>query len=193
MDYEQKFQEFSGLVLREASEQKQRLLKEVKSKIDQAQENIRQDMIDQAEQELKAETEKAVRKKNEELSKAAMQARKTLIQTREQLIGKMYDSVLDKLNDFTKSDDYFSFLVNNIKEAKQELNDENVVVYIGSGDKALIEKLEQTTKVKVEIEDSINIGGCKVISPAKRMLVDATLQKRLDEQFASFDKLAIRN
>lgn len=193
MDYEQKFQDFSSLVLREASDQKMKIFKDVKEKITQAQDKTKNEFIKSAEQELKIETEKTVRQKNEELSKTAMESRKVIIQKREELIGKMYVSVLKRVQEFTKSNEYIDLLFSKIKNAKDEIKDENVVVYLGDHDKELLDKIASTAKVKVEIDETITIGGCKVVSIEKKMFVDSTLQKKLEEEFLCFDKLVIRN
>lgn len=192
MEYERKFEEFSNIVLKEASDEKQKMLADVRAKISEANKKLKDELIKKAEQNLKLETEKTVRLKNENVSKAIMESRRKIIEKREQLLESMHVAVKNRLLEFKKSDRYMDWILKQIENAQKQLNDTNVTVYIGKCDQNIFDNLIQKTKVKLKVDDNIKIGGCKVISDKKRMLVDSTFEKRIEEAFSDFHQLSIK-
>lgn len=188
MEIDNKLEEFSNLVLQEASQEKRKILDEIRLKVNEANKKSRQEILDKAEMDLKIATEKEAKLKNEEVSKAAIEAKKIVIEKRKELINNMYDTVISKLNEFVNSEQYPMWLINQINEAKTQLDDNNITVYIGKAD----EKINLETDAKIQIDSEITIGGCKVISQKKHMLIDNTLSKKLEEAFSQFNKLIIR-
>lgn len=188
MEIDTKLEEFSNLVLQEASQEKRKILDEIRLKVNEANKKSRQEIIDKAEMDLKIATEKEAKLKNEELSKAAIEAKKIVIEKRKELINNMYNTVISQLNEFVNSEQYPMWLIKQIDEAKTQLDDNNITVYIGKAD----EKINLETNAKIQIDNEITIGGCKIISEKKHMLVDNTLSKKLEEAFSQFNKLIIK-
>lgn len=188
MEIDTKLEEFSNLVLQEASQEKRKILDEIRLKINEANKKSRQEIIDKAEMDLKIATEKEAKLKNEEVSKAAIEAKKIVIEKRKELINNMYNTVISQLNEFVNSEQYPMWLIKQIDEAKTQLDDNNITVYIGKAD----EKINLETNAKIQIDNEITIGGCKIISEKKHMLVDNTLSKKLEEAFSQFNKLIIK-
>lgn len=188
MEIDTKLEEFSNLVLQEASQEKRKILDEIRLKVNEANKKSRQEIIDKAEMDLKIATEKEAKLKNEEVSKAAIEAKKIVIEKRKELINNMYNTVISQLNEFVNSEQYPMWLIKQIDEAKTQLDDNNITVYIGKAD----EKINLETNAKIQIDNEITIGGCKIISEKKHMLVDNTLSKKLEEAFSQFNKLIIK-
>lgn len=188
MEIDTKLEEFSNLVLQEASQEKRKILDEIRLKVNEANKKSRQEIIDKAEMDLKIATEKEAKLKNEEVSKAAIEAKKIVIEKRKKLINNMYNTVISQLNEFVNSEQYPMWLIKQIDEAKIQLDDNNITVYIGKAD----EKINLETNAKIQIDNEITIGGCKIISEKKHMLVDNTLSKKLEEAFSQFNKLIIK-
>lgn len=193
MEYDNKLKDFSDIVLREASEEKQQILAMVKKQIHEANSHTKNEIIKKAEENLKVETEIRVRKKNEVVSKNAMEVRKILIEKREELIEQMHNAVNGRLINFTQSTEYLDWMIEQIKDAQNQLKDKKVIVHICKADEKFTADIINKLNVKVLIDDEITFGGCKIISEVKKMLVDSTLQKKLDEAFSNFYMLAIRN
>lgn len=188
MEIDTKLEEFSNLVLQEASQEKRKILDEIRLKVNEANKKSRQEIIDKAEMDLKIATEKEAKLKNEEVSKAAIEAKKIVIEKRKELINNMYNTVISQLNEFVNSKQYPMWLIKQIDEAKTQLDDNNITVYIGKADG----KINLETNAKIQIDNEITIGGCKIISEKKHMLVDNTLSKKLEEAFSQFNKLIIK-
>lgn len=188
MEIDTKLEEFSNLVLQEASQEKRKILDEIRLKVNEANKKSKQEIIDKAEMDLKIATEKEAKLKNEEVSKAAIEAKKIVIEKRKELINNMYNTVISQLNEFVNSEQYPMWLIKQIDEAKTQLDDNNIIVYIGKAD----EKINLETNAKIQIDNEITIGGCKIISEKKHMLVDNTLSKKLEEAFSQFNKLIIK-
>lgn len=188
MEIDTKLEEFSNLVLQEASQEKRKILDEIRLKVNEANKKSRQEIIDKVEMSLRIATEKEAKLKNEEVSKAAIEAKKIVIEKRKELINNMYNTVTSQLNEFVNSKQYPMWLIKQIDEAKTQLDDNNITVYIGKAD----EKINLEIDVKVQIDSEITVGGCKVISEKKHMMIDNTLSKKLEEAFSQFNKLIIK-
>lgn len=193
MEFDKKLEQFSNIVLREASEEKQRVLAEVKTKINEANKKTKEDIIKKAEHNLKLEIEKTIREKNETVSKKAIESRRIVIEKRKELLDKIYSSVTERLIEFTECSEYSNWIIEKIEKAKLDLNDINVVVYISESDKKLLNTISEKTKVKLKLDESIKLGGCKIVSETQNMLVDNTLKNMLDEAFNNFNMLVIKS
>lgn len=193
MEFDKKLEQFSNIVLREASEEKQRVLAEVKTKINEANKKTKEDIIKKAEHNLKLEIEKTIREKNETVSKKAIESRRIVIEKRKELLDKIYSSVTERLVEFTECSEYSNWIVEKIEKAKLDLNDRNVIVYISESDKKLLNTISEKTKVKLKLDESIKLGGCKIVSETQNMLVDNTLKNMLDEAFNNFNMLVIKS
>lgn len=193
MEFDKKLEQFSNIVLREASEEKQRVLAEVKTKINEANKKTKEDIIKKAEYNLKLEIEKTIREKNETVSKKAIESRRIVIEKRKELLDKIYSSVTERLIEFTECSEYSNWIIEKIEKAKLDLNDINVVVYISESDKKLLNTILEKTKVKLKLDESIKLGGCKIVSETQNMLVDNTLKNMLDEAFNNFNMLVIKS
>ncbi len=189
MEYDNKFNEFSQIVLREASEEKQRILADIKRQITESNKKIKDEILKKSEQNLKLETEKVVYEKNKKLSKLAIEAKKEVIQKREELLLQMYNTLEQRLMEFTNSDKYNDWIISKITEAQSQLNTKDITIYISKKDENLI---SQRLKLKTLLDNEIRIGGCKVICEQKKVLIDNTLEKKLNEVFENFDKLSIQ-
>lgn len=189
MEMDRKLEEFANLVLHEASQEKRKILDEVRLKVSEANKQSRQQIIDKAEKDFKIASEKEAKLKNEIVSKKAIEAKKAVIEKRKELINSIYNCVIAKLNEFVCSKQYTMWLVNQINDAKKQLDDNDVIVYIRESDENIIKDIIDD---KLEIDEEIKIGGCKVISEKKHMLIDNSLNKKLEEAFSQFNMLSIK-
>lgn len=194
MDYEQKFEIFSKTVLEEAVMKKQRILSQVREQISEAKNKIRGNIIKEAESRLRVASEKAEKNKNEIVSRVAMETKRIIVEKREELIEQMKLSIEKRLINFIDSKEYLDWILLQINDAKIQLNDKNVTVYVGINDEKLINAIIEKSEVKdVRVDEQITYGGCKTVSTAKKMLVDSTFENKLEEVFLNFHGLGIRN
>lgn len=119
------------------------------------------------------------------VSKAEQEARISLLKHREELVGRIFSSVDDKLISFADSDRYAAFL-------KELLNGENTgkdtVIYIRESDAKYESVLRETagTECRFETDRTIVYGGLSIFDSTSSVLVNKTIDNMLDEQKRDF-------
>lgn len=119
------------------------------------------------------------------VSKAEQEAKVALLRHREELVGRIFDSVDDKLKSFTDSDGYVSYLRSLLKG---EETGKNTVVYVREEDMKYESALRETagTECSFEADRSIVYGGLSVFDSVSSVLVNKTIDNMLDEQKRDF-------
>ncbi len=126
------------------------------------------------------------------VSKAEQEARIKVLTYREGLVGKIFDSVNDKLTDFTCSDAYGSYLESLLDGEK---TDKDTVIFLREEDMKYESLLRRKAgnECSFEADPEIVYGGLSVYDRNSSVLINKTLDNMLDEQkkdFGSNYKLA---
>lgn len=127
---------------------------------------------------IKYETDRLMTSVNRKISEYEAEKRKALTDLRESITAKVLNEVKTKLDEFTKSGEYFDFLTKSANSAKEALG-EGAVVFLRAGDMPLAEKLEKAAGIKVKESDDIILGGIKAVDAAGLVMADDTLDSRL--------------
>ncbi len=119
------------------------------------------------------------------VSKAEQEARIKVLTHRESLVGKIFTSVNDRLNDFTKSKAYDAFLSGLISGEK---TDENTTVFLREEDMKYEEMLRAIagTACTFAADSSIVYGGLSIYDRVSSVLVNKTIDNMLEEQKKDF-------
>ncbi|MBR6923516.1 MAG: V-type ATP synthase subunit E, partial [Oscillospiraceae bacterium] len=119
------------------------------------------------------------------VSKAEQEARIKVLTYREGLVGKIFDSVDDKLADFTQSDSYVSFLEGLLDGEKI---DSDTVIYLREEDMKYESALRRKAgnECSFEADPEIIYGGLSVYDRKSSVLINKTLDNMLDEQKKDF-------
>lgn len=102
---------------------------------------------------------------------------------RDELSGRIFSDIEKKLYSFAATDSYADFLMN---IAASENYSENAVFAISPNDKAYCDKLAQKSGCRVELDESIRIGGVMIIDSERGFIIDRTFDNALEEQKKSF-------
>lgn len=157
---------------------------------------LAQKILSEARREAKRAKKKAVTDKSRkilkqnasEISGAALDSKRELILKRKELTDALFAKVEAELNRFTETKDYAEFLNNSVKSARS-LGNGDYIIYTRESDKALI-----ADKATVIADNSIRLGGVKVVFEAEKMMVDLTLDEKLSDakkKFAHNESLTI--
>ena len=189
-DINKRLDRFSAIVLRNVSDERDKLIKETEAKY--------QSMISEKENEyLKAAYETIQKSKSEcerlageELLHAEMDSKKTVLLKREEIINSVMESVKERLAVFTRSDGYGEWLVKKAETASKEAGKGDKVIYVSDNDMRFEDKLKNVdvnSKITVESSaDSGFLGGVRVYNADRRISVDYSFKEMLADEKQAF-------
>lgn len=132
------------------------------------------------EENLKMTRSKYVR----ETSKAELEMKKQTLKVREELTAKLFDSVVKKLEEFVKTEEYPKLLE---KRLSEETDLEGACVCVSPRDMRLAGRLKKAAKgITVTADDSVKYGGFYLLRSSKGTVTDRTFDCILREQQSLF-------
>ncbi len=180
----EKLNRFSAVVLSDA--QKKRAAIEADNELIKKQKNdeAQNEFLKNAYETIQSAVEKIRREDNEKVLMAGVNARKELFAAREKIIENVFNEIKDNLLAFTKTSDYSSWLLKQIKQASDEIGEGDKTVFARSEDVALINKIisdipDKDGKITVEEINEDIIGGIKVRNNTRGIISDCTFDEIL--------------
>ena len=138
------------------------------------------------------QNEMAQMKKNiaSEVSKLEFEKRRELFAKRQTIMNDVFKKAQDKLLNFAKTQDYIKLLKNYAGAVSKILKKSGTVLYICKRDEGFIDVIREAYgKIcKVEVSDSIKIGGILAVNKVMSLVVDETLDSTLEEQRNWFEE-----
>ena len=138
------------------------------------------------------QNEMAQMKKNiaSEVSKLEFEKRRELFAKRQTIMNDVFKKAQDKLLNFAKTQDYIKLLKNYAGAVSKILKKSGTVLYICKRDEGFIDVIREAYgKIcKVEVSDSIKIGGILAVNKVMSLVVDETLDSKLEEQRNWFEE-----
>lgn len=133
---------------------------------------------------IKYESEKLKTQSNCMVSKANKQLRKQLLEKRNGIADSVFEQVCEKINAFTKTEEYKSFLLESIKKFAEFYKGASFVLSVKNDDLSYKEFLMNSEKsiIRVEVNDDIVLGGCKAHCDSSNSELDDTLDARLESE-----------
>ncbi len=119
-----------------------------------------------------------------ELSKAENASRKSVFQKRREIEDKVFERAKEKLLAYAKTDKYIKKLLESAKAVSQKLTADDVVLYICDRDMKFKDKIISAfgRKCDIQVSDEIKIGGLTGLSRQLGLLIDETLDTKLETQ-----------
>ena len=138
------------------------------------------------------QNEMAQMKKNiaSEVSKLEFEKRRELFVKRQAIMNDVLKKAQDKLLNFAKTQDYIELLKNYASSVSKILKKSGTVLYICKRDEGFINDIREAYgKIcKVEVSDKIKIGGILAVNKVMSLVVDETLDSKLEEQRIWFEE-----
>lgn len=185
---EERFEMIQQSVMAQAEEEAEKLR-------DQAKE-LRQTAMKQAEEEV---TRELGSREQDEISEIRITAtrsvsqkentqRRELLLRREEITRSVFEEVKKRLTDYVKTPDYARFLEETAKGLSEQCPGTGTVVMLRRDDLTLGEKLRGRFGADAQVveDESIRIGGVKVVNRASGLFLDETLDSRLEDQKSWF-------
>lgn len=144
------------------------------------------------------QNEMAQMKKNisSEVSRLEVEKRKELFAKRNAIMDEVLGKAREKLVAFTKTQEYVELLKRSAASISEVLKKSGTTLYISKNDEHLVEAIREAYgKIcKVEVSKDIKIGGILAVNKVMSLVVDETLDSKLDDQkqwFAENSKLSL--
>lgn len=110
-----------------------------------------------------------------------LKKRKEIYQKRLDYQTAVFEEAKNQLIEFTKTDDYREFLVRIAKKIS-DLISENATVYLADNDFKFKDLISENINAEIITDSNIRIGGIKAFDVINNILIDDTLDTRLENQ-----------
>lgn len=181
---ENKLDKFSSAVLQDAEENRQKILREIdeyrKSELEKAEEEV----LREAYVLIQSEIADVKNKHSRQISIAELEGRRKLLLEREELTDKVFAEAADRLRTFVASEGYLSFLCEVVKLHGEKLPKGKLLIEVRSDDLQYSSALSAagSREAEVKANPAIRIGGVVVSCPSCGLVIDETLDSRLNGQ-----------
>lgn len=155
-------------------------------------EKIKQNIKDEVElyeKEANEKCEKKLRKLEQnyncQIFEEQNAARHSVIEAENEIKDDLKATVISKIKEFTNTQSYTNFLINNIKESLSKLKieeEDQIKIEITTNDMSKYKKeIEEKFNAKVEEMSNKNIGGSICVNESKKISINNTLQTLIEE------------
>ncbi len=136
--------------------------------------------------------EMAQMKKNiaNEVSKLELEKRKEIFAKRQSIMDEVLQKAKSKILDFTKTPEYVELLKKYAESISKILKKSGTILYVCERDEKLKDVIREAYgKIcRVEVDDKIKIGGIIAVNSVMSLIIDETLDSKLEEQKSWFEE-----
>lgn len=179
MTIDEKLQHFYEVSLDEAREDAARAIQDHKDYLQKVLEEHRQSRTQTAEAEVKAETEHVRREVNKALSSEQITLKRNWSLKQNELKETLFAEVKNRVQQFTATPEYQDYLCRRIREAKDFAEDDEILIFLSSNDKELLDSLTARTGCPLQVSSENFLGGIRAEIPAKNILIDNSFAANL--------------
>ena len=178
---------FSELVLKDATQQRDELIKAVEAERNERLTQKENEFLQRAYEEIQATVADVKKSSNSKLLQAELDSKKQLLIKREQIINDVMDEAEKRLREFKNSADYKKWLLDTVSQAFSEVGNGSKTVYIAAEDLQYKSEMENNDEITVEAAQEHDfLGGVKVYNSDRRIAVDYSFKEMLSEQKSEF-------
>ena len=186
MTIDEKLQHFYEVSLEEAREDAAQAIQKHKKLLSEKLEEHRQLSRQNAEAEVKAETEHVRREVNKALSAEQIPLKRDWSKKQEELKEALFGEVSTKIRDFMSTSEYETYLCRKIKEAQDFAENDEIHIFLSSTDRERLDALIQKTGISLQVSGEDFIGGIRAEIPHKNILIDNSFAANLDSMRKEF-------
>ena len=186
MTIDEKLQHFYEVSLDEAREDAARAIQDHKDYLQKVLEEHRQSRTQTAEAEVKAETEHVRREVNKALSSEQITLKRNWSLKQNELKETLFAEVKNRVQQFTATPEYQDYLCRRIREAKDFAEDDEILIFLSSNDKELLDSLTARTGCPLQVSSENFLGGIRAEIPAKNILIDNSFAANLAAMHKEF-------
>lgn len=181
---EKKLDKFSSAVLKDAEEQRSKILSEIEEYKKEQMEKAEEDILHDAYVLIQNEIASIHNKQSKDISLAELDGRRKLLKLREDLTGRVFSEAAERIKEFSKTEEYKNYIVSTVKAATESLPEGGVVIEVKKDDLALAQSLIAASTRPAEVAETSNItlGGVIIVNSEKGIVVNETLDLKLSSQ-----------
>lgn len=174
---------------KQAKNDEQMILNEVKKLEDDAYEAMKAEAKRDAELRLKQEEDEINSNASTEISESHIERTKRIIEKRDEYVKAIFDKARQELMAFSQSDEYKLFLIKKMEKVSKDFDGDSVL-HLSSKDLGFSDDLVNTfgKNIEVKVDDRITIGGFILENLKSHLVVDETLDFALNNQKGWFNK-----
>lgn len=181
MIQQSKINSFINSITDAAAEKRSRVGAETQEILDAERALIEAKAKKTAEDYFRARTAEIRLEAGKRISESAAECRKEVFGRRNEISLRIRSAVAEKLNEFTASHEYGEFLKKSVDRIVDFLGEGNITLLFRPEDIGIGKEIcKDCFNVTVSEDSSIRIGGIKGINSIVTMLVDDTLDSRLE-------------
>lgn len=124
---------------------------------------------------------------NKTISDYEAEKKSALISLRSSITDKVFTEVKERIAEFTKSENYVSFLLKSAEMLKKAIG-ENATVLMRGEDMKYAEKIKAAANCQVKEDNAIILGGLRAVNSDETVIIDDSLEHRLDKEYKDFIK-----
>lgn len=186
MNMEHKLKHFENVCTADARQKYETMVAEYTGQ----QEALLKEHMEQAEKQaglrIRTETEKIRREANKKLSVRQISIKRQLGQKKEELQGKIFSELRDRLARFMETPEYGNLLQAQILKAKEFAGMEEIHIYIDPADEGKLNMLSMKTGCDIRVSRYPFLGGTRAVIASKNILIDNSFETKLKEAGESF-------
>ncbi len=186
MTTEEKLKHFEDVCTGEAREKLDHMISEYTASLEKLLEEHKQNAARQADLEIRAQEEKLRRDINRRLSVEQIALRRGYSRKQEELRGKIFSELRDRLARFMESPEYTEMLEKQIRKAKQLAGNDEIHIYIDPSDKSRQNMLALHTGCEIRVSGYSFGGGTRAVIEARNILIDSSFDSLLREAEENF-------
>lgn len=145
-------------------------------------ENVRK----QAEARIQTETETIQREANKRLAINQIGLKRTYSQKQEELQGRIFSELRDRLARFMETPAYETLLKEQIRKARDFAQGEEIHIYIDPADQEKQNLLSMETGCVIRVSQYPFSGGTRAVIASKNILIDNSFETKLKEAGENF-------
>ena len=189
MNEKTKESKFLAAINKYAEHQQAQITKEIEdyknAKIEQATQQGLQDAYDL----IRDDVAKCKASIVNEVAKQKLGLRNELFKERQVICDSVFRQAEEKLRDFTKTEDYTGFLKRSVQKIAEICGSDKCTLHLAPMDENHREWiLSLLPEAEIIVDNHITIGGVKAYCPAQGIMLDDTLDARLNEQRVWFNE-----
>lgn len=181
MTLDEKLEQFYNAAMESATSQNIQIIDEYQKSLQIIYDEHKIEALRKAETTYRLEAEKLLREKNRQLSNEVILLKRKLSERASELKINLFEEVVENLQQYMKTGEYFDLLCKQITEARNFAGNDDVTIYINPSDSSLKANLEANTNTTLTISTTDFMGGSRAVIHDKNILIDNSFLTKLEE------------
>lgn len=183
MNADTKLEKLLSIVLKDAVAEKDKILSDLMQRKEQEYGTRELEILQTAYQKIQKNKAQIEKDCNERVSKTVIEGKQKLFLVREEIVSDVFAAVRNKLESYTKTEEYRKYLHTQLDNALELLGEGRIEVKVTPNDYDLTVRLcSGRPEITVEKLPESAIGGLTAQNLDKHIMIEETFSSKLEEQ-----------